>query len=383
METQRLYYEDSHLGEFTAQVVSCENNGKNWEIILDATAFYPEGGGQAGDTGLLGSVRVLDTQERGDQVVHYCDGPLNVGETVEGKLDYGQRFRRMQQHSGEHIVSGLINSRFGWHNVGFHMGSDVMTIDFDGVVPMEALVEIEAQANEAVWKNIPLHIWIPSREELPGVFYRTKKALSWPVRIVEIPGYDSCACCGTHVKSTGEIGVIKIFSAIPCRGGTRIEMACGAQALEILNGAYDQNRQVSQAFSARIMETGEMARRMNQALNDEKYRSLCLQKEIFDLKAGAYREAGNVLLFENNLDANGVRELSDRVAEVCGGRAAVFSGKDGEGYSFCLVTRDGDLRSFGKAMTAALGGRGGGKPNFQQGKVAAKRGDIEAFFAEN
>ena len=383
METRKLYYEDSHLREFTSEVLGCEPVKNGWEILLAATAFYPEGGGQAGDTGRLGAVRVLDTQEREGNVVHLCDGALTVGETVEGVIDWDRRFDRMQQHSGEHIVSGLIHAEYGWHNVGFHMGADVMTIDFDGVVPLEALPEIEAKANEAVWRNLPLHIWIPSPEELPRVFYRTKKALSWPVRIVEIPGYDSCACCGTHVTSTGEIGLVKIFSAIPCRGGTRIEMACGRMALDILTRAYEQNRQVSQAFSAKIMETGEAARKMNETLDAWKYRASCLEKQMFDTKAAAFAGKGDVVLFEENLDSTGVRELADRVAEVCGGRAAVFSGKDGEGYGFCLVTRNGDLRSFGKDMTKALNGRGGGKPNFQQGRVSADRAAIEAFFAKN
>ena len=383
METRKLYYEDSHLREFSAEVLSCEPGKQDFEIVLSATAFYPEGGGQSGDTGLLGGVRVLDTREKEGSLIHFCDGPLAVGQIVEGILDWDRRFDRMQQHSGEHIVSGLIHAKFGWHNVGFHMGADVMTIDFDGVVPPEALVEIEARANEAVWKNLPLHIWTPSPQELPGVFYRTKKALPWPVRIVEIPGYDSCACCGTHVTNTGEIGLVKIFSSLPCRGGTRIEMACGRMALDILSRAYEQNRQVSQAFSAKILETGEAAEKMNEALDAWKYRASCLEKQIFDAKAASFAGKGDVLAFEENLDSTGVRELADRIAEVCGGRAAVFSGKDGEGYSFCLVTRDGDLRSFGKDMTRALNGRGGGKPSFQQGKVSADRTAIEAFFAEN
>ena len=381
METRKLYYEDSHLREFSAEVLSCEPGKQGFEIVLSATAFYPEGGGQAGDTGLLGGVRVLDTREKEGRLVHFCDGPLTVGQIVEGILDWDRRFDRMQQHSGEHIVSGLIHEKFGWHNVGFHMGADVMTIDFDGTVPPEALVEIEAKANEAVWKNLPLHIWTPSPQELPTVSYRTKKALEWPVRIVEIPGYDSCACCGTHVKTTGEIGLVKIFSAIPCRGGTRIEMACGRMALDILSRAYEQNRQVSQAFSAKILETGEAARKMNEALDAWKYRASCLEKQIFDAKAASFAGKGNVLLFEEGLDSTGVRELADRIAETCGGRAAVFSGTDGEGYSFCLVTREGDLRAFGKEMARVLNGRGGGRPGFQQGRVSADRTAIEAFFA--
>ena len=380
MNTRKLYYEDCPLARFTAQVLSCEETAKGYAVILDATAFYPEGGGQAGDTGTLNGIPVLDTREQGEAVVHICAESISVGETVEGAVDYERRFDRMQQHSGEHIISGIINSRFGYHNVGFHMGSDVITIDFDGALTMEDLPAIEAEANRAVWANTPIRCWIPSREELPSVTYRTKRELPWPVRIVEIPGSDSCACCGVHVAYTGEIGLVKLISAIPCRGGTRMEMACGRRALAILNHAFDQNRQVSQAFSAQITETGAAARRMNEVLAEQKYRIAGLEKQIFLGIAAGYAGKGDVVHFEDGLDNTAVRELADAIAETCGGTAAVFSGNDGEGYAFCLVTRQGDLRQMCKDMNKTLNGRGGGKPNFQQGRVQAAKAEIEAFF---
>ena len=381
MQTQKLYYEDSHRKTFKATVLSCEDTKTGFAVILDATAFYPEGGGQAADTGTLGGVRVLDTREQGESVVHLCDGPLCVGETVEGMIDYEARFLRMQQHSGEHIVSGIIHRRYGYHNVGFHMGSGIITIDFDGVIPAEDLASLEAEANGAVWANLPLKCWYPSPEELPQVFYRTKRALTWPVRIVQVPGFDSCACCGTHVQATGEIGLIKLFSVMGFRGGTRMEMACGKAALEILNSTYEQNKQVSQAFSAKIHETGEAARRMNELLAQQKYRITGLEMRIFRDIAAGYAGKGDVLHFEGDLENTAVRELADAIAETCGGTAAVFSGSDEAGYAFCLVTRNGDLRQLGKEMTKALNGRGGGKPAFQQGRVQAAKADIEAFFA--
>lgn len=380
MQTRKLYYEDSHLRRFTAQVLACEENGQNYRVILDATAFYPEGGGQGADTGILGGVRVLDTREAGETVVHFCDGPLAPGSTVEGQIDYDSRFLRMQQHSGEHIVSGIINRRFGYHNTGFHMGADCITIDFDGVIPPELLPEIEAEANRAVWQNLPIRCWYPSQEQLPQVNYRTKRALPWPVRIVEISGFDCCACCGTHVGATGEIGLIKLFSAVHFRGGTRMEMACGKRALEILNTAYQQNKLVSQAFSAQITETGAAAQRMNDLAAAQKYRIIGLEKRIFAGIAEAFAGTGDVLLFESDLDGTALRELTDAVAEKSGGRAAVFSGSDETGYGFCLAQPGGDLRQLCKEMTAALSGRGGGKPGFLQGRVQAGKAEIEAFF---
>ena len=381
METRKLYYEDSHLREFSAEVLSCTETEKGFEVILSATAFYPEGGGQACDLGSLGQAQVLDVRERGETIVHLCDREV-LGE-VRGVIDWARRFDLMLQHSGEHMVSGVIHRRYGYHNVGFHMGSEVITIDFDGVIPVEDLAAIEAEVNAGIWENRPIWCWYPEPEVLPTVYYRTKKELPWPVRIVEVPGVDSCACCGTHVKNTGEIGLVKLFTSIPCRGGSRMEMACGRRAVELLTQTYDQNRQVSQAFSAQITETGIAARRMNETLEQEKLRYAALQKKLFGFIVKSYVNSGNVLHFEEDLDSVQIRILADAIAEGCGGMAAVFSGTEEAGYAFALVARERDLRSFGKAMTTALNGRGGGKPGFQQGRVSATKERIEAFFAEN
>ena len=380
MVNRKLYYEDCHLAVFSAQVVDCVKSENGWLVTLDQTAFYPEGGGQPCDLGTLGDVRVLDVQEQGEIILHLCDGPVEIGAPVEGRIDYRRRFDLMQQHSGEHIVSGVIHRKYGYHNVGFHMGADLITIDFDGMIPAEALPEIEGEVNAAIWKNIPLHIWYPSEEELPNVGYRTKRALPWPVRIVEVPGYDKCACCGVHVATTGEIGLVKIFSCVKFHQGVRLEMACGSRAMAVLSAVYEENRQVSQAFSAKILETGAAAQRMNEALAVEKFRVTGLQRQLFGYIANSYVNQGNIIHFENSLEPVGVRELADRIAGVCGGRAAVFSGSDESGYSFCLAARQGDLREFGKCMTQALNGRGGGKPGFIQGSVQARKNEIEAYF---
>ena len=381
--TRKLYYEDCHLAEFTAQVTACEETPKGWEIQLDATAFYPEGGGQACDLGAIGDATVLDVRERDDAIIHLCDRPLEVGIDVFCRLDYVRRFDLMQQHSGEHIISGIIHAKYGYHNVGFHMGPNMITIDFDGPIPAEDLPGIELAANQAIWQNLPLHIWYPSEAELPTVGYRSKRALPWPVRVVEVPGYDKCACCGTHVAFTGEIGVIKLFSVIKFHDGVRMEMACGSRALAALNHAFDQNRQVSQAFSAKITETGDAARKMNEALAAEKFRATSLQKQLFRHTAESYVNQAHVIHFEGGLDPTLVRDLADIIAGKITGTAAVFSGTDEDGYSFCLMTRNGDLRALGKTMTQTLGGRGGGKPIFQQGRVNGTESQIREFFAKN
>ena len=382
MRTRTLYYEDNSLSRFTARVLSCEEREGKFAVVLDATAFYPEGGGQAGDTGTLNGIRVLDTREQGEVVVHICEAPLMPGDPVEGIVDFDRRFDLMQQHTGEHMLSGLIHRRYGYHNKGYHVGADFVTVDFDGVIPDGDIPGLEQELNEAVWRDLPVKCWIPSPEELPTVTYRTKRELPWPVRIVEIPGCDSCACCGIHVRATGAVGVIKILNTMGFRGGTRLEMVSGRRAWNWMQTAFEQNRQVSQAFSAQQNQTGEAARRMNQVVADLKYQLLQLQKQQMAAIAEGYVNSGNVLHFGDNLEPVQVRELADAIAETCGGIAAVFSGSDEAGYNCCLVTRQGDLRSLGKAMNAALRGRGGGKPNCHQGRVQCTREQILAFFAE-
>ena len=379
MNEEKLYYRDSHQKTFEAVVIGCEKTEKGYEVRLSQTAFYPEGGGQACDLGKLADANVLYVKEQGETIIHICDKPLETGRTVEGTIDWERRFDLMQQHSGEHMVSGIIHRLFGWHNVGFHMGSDVVTIDFDGPIPQEALVRIEAEVNQKIWENIPVRCWYPAEEELPNVPYRTKRQLPWPVRIVEIPGVDSCACCGTHVKSTGEIGFVKLFSCVKFHQGVRIEMACGARALNFLNKVYEQNRSVSQAFSAKLMETGEAARKMNEALAAEKYRGVSLQKQIFGYIAEQYREKVLAVHFEEGLSPAGVRELAEVIAGVCGGTAVVLSSSDGR-FDVCLANPGGDVKELGIRMAKALDGRGGGKQGFFQGSVKATKAQIEDFF---
>lgn len=378
MSTEKLYYLDSHLTKFSAVVLSCQPGKHGYDVVLDRTAFYPEGGGQPGDRGVLGGVRVTDTHEAGGRIVHYCDRPLEVGEPVEGEIDWNRRFDLMQQHSGEHIVSGLIHARFGYDNVGFHMGHDAVTIDFNGPMEPEALAEIEARANEAVWRNTEVEILWPTQEELAALPYRSKKELTGPVRIVRFPHLDLCACCGTHVRRTGEIGLIKLFSCQKFHEGVRIEMLCGRRALAYLSAVLGQNKQISGLLSAKPLETAAAAMRMQQELNETKYRAGQLEDQLFLQKAEALRGTGDVLLFEDGLRPDGLRRLADAVTKTCGGRCAVFS-RVSDGYQYAIGQENGDLRAFTKELNATLNGRGGGKPFFVQGSVKAGRAEIEAF----
>jgi len=381
MQTRQLYYENCQTDTFSARVTECVRQEDGYAVFLDATAFFPGGGGQACDLGTLNGIPVTETREVGDRVLHLCSAPLEAGTEVEGCIDWDRRLDQMQQHSGEHIVSGIIHRRFGYHNVGFHLGADVVTIDFDGMIPQEALPEIEEEANRIVWKNLPLKCWYPSEEALPGVQYRSKRALPWPVRIVEIPGVDTCACCGVQVAATGQIGLIKLLSCVKFHQGVRIELVCGGRALALLDQVYRQNKLVSQAFSAKILETGEAARKMNEMLAAEKFRAAGLEKRLFVYTAEAYAGKEFALHFEEGLSPAAVRELADTMADQCQ-MAAVLSGSDEAGYSICIVSHSQDVRSVGAGAVKALQGRGGGKPAAFQGSVKATRRQILAYFGE-
>ena len=379
METVRLYYQDAHLREFSAHVVSCEPEKDHWAVVLDQTAFYPEGGGQLGDTGTLDSVRVLNTHARGEEIVHYCDAPLPVGSAVQGTIDWARRFDYMQQHSGEHIVSGIIHRRFGYENVGFHMGADMVTIDFSGMLTMDDVREIEREANEAVWANLPIVVsWVDGEEKANAV-YRSKKPISGVLRLVSIPAIDVCACCGTHVSMTGEIGLVKIFTCQKFHDGVRLEMLCGRKAYSYVNSILEQNKRISGLLSAKPQQTAQAAERMLDELAQVKYRAGGLELRLIAQAAEALAGKGDSLLFME-LSADGLRQMADVGMHACGGVCAVFTGSDEAGWRYAIGHAGGDLRAFSKRMNDALRGRGGGKPEFVQGSVQASRAEIEAFW---
>lgn len=382
MNPNTLYYQDSHCIHFSAQVTGCAPAGALWAVSLSQTAFYPEGGGQPWDTGTLGEARVLEVREQDGEILHLCDRPLEPGETVSGQIDWARRLDLMQQHSGEHILSGLIHRAYDFHNVGFHMGADTVTIDFDGVIPQDALPDLEARVNEAIWADLPVKTWFATEEELAALPYRSKRPLSGLVRLVEFPGYDLCACCGTHVQRTGEIGLLKILSWAKFHQGVRMEMVCGRRAVSYLSRIYSQNRLVSQAFSAKPLETGAAAEKILADLEAARFRAAGLENRVFDGLAQSLSGRESILHFEPDISPDGLRRLADKLGAVTPGTAAVFSGADGQGYRYALCSQTRDLRPLAKAMNEALHGRGGGKPNFVQGSVQAGQGEIEAFFHE-
>ena len=357
-----------------------QKNG--FHIILDESAFYPEGGGQPSDTGYLNDVKVKEVHEKEGELLHYTDQPMEAGTEVQGCIDWARRFDLMQQHSGEHMVSGLIHEAYGYDNVGFHMGSDTITIDLNGPLDEAQLAEIERKTNQKIWEDTQIKIIYPTAEELEKIDYRSKKELTGQVRIVEFPGVDICACCGTHVTHTGEIGMVKLLSVEKFREGVRIEMICGKRVLDYLNMVNDQNHQISVKLSAKMDKTAQAVER----LQEENFRLKGQVGQLVDdmcrKEAERYAGSGSVLIFMDGMDADSVRKLADAVTQTCQGCCAVFSGNADGSYKYAMGEKDGDLRQFTKEMNAKLNGRGGGKPFFVQGSVQASEKEIRNFFEQ-
>ncbi len=379
--TERLYYADSHLFSFRAAVTGCEAAGEGFLVTLDRTAFFPEGGGQPADTGALGGARVLDVRERGDEILHRTDAPLPVGTIVEGAVDREQRLRRMQNHSGEHVVSGLAHRLFGLENVGFHMGEKGMSVDLSGELSAERLRLLETRANEIVRADLPVRAWFPAPEELEGLDYRSKKELTGAVRLVEIKGADLCACCAPHVARTGEIGLIELLDAERHRGGMRLTLVCGMDALDDCRLRLENAGEVSRALSVPREKIGAGVERLLGERDGLKERVAALSMELARRMAESEPEtAGAIIVFDALLDEIALRELVNLLADKCA-VAAAFSGSDAEGYRYILGSRRVDLRALAPRFNAAVGGRGGGTATMIQGRAAASEQGIRAALA--
>ena len=377
--TEKLFYQDSFLREFSGTVLDCREDRGQWVVVLDKTAFYPEGGGQPADHGTLGGVKVIDVREKNGEVLHFCDGKVDIGAVVDGTIDWERRFDFMQQHSGEHIVSGILCGKFGCDNVGFHIGHELVTIDFNTELSTDNLIFVENAANQYIWGDHPIHIDYPSPAELDALEYRSKKALTGQVRIVSWPEADCCACCGTHVKSSGQVGMVKLISCQKFRDGVRIEMAAGGRALKWINQIAGQNTRVSQLLSAKPEETSMAVERLQRDVYVLRGRVSELEERDFIRKAEEFAGKGNVLLIEGAMAGESLRKLCGMVQEKCSGRCAVFAGSEGA-YQYAVGQDGVDLRKLAKELNGKLNGRGGGKPEFVQGSVKASEDEIRKFF---
>lgn len=403
MKTEKLYYIDSHLTVFSARVLRCDSlEDGRYAVVLDRTAFFPEGGGQSADTGTIGEARMLDVRERKGEILHFLTSALPEQTEVQCVLDKEQRFRRMQNHSGEHVLSGLIHSTYDYDNVGFHMGESCMTIDFSGELTWEQVLALEHRANEIIRKNLPIRTYFPPPEELASLDYRSKLDLTEDVRIVEIEGVDRCACCAPHVSFTGEIGIIKVLSCERHRGGVRIEVVCGLDALDNFNARQQSVTEISNLLSAKRGEITSAVEHLMNERDELKYSLAAAERRLTTVLADAVAETDGNLLFFNfsaaaldgspevqgadntNILKSDVaqRELVNLLVPKCKGMAAVFAGSDETGYRYVIGSAHADLRAKTREINAALSGRGGGRPEMIMGSCTAPASVIREYFSK-
>lgn len=374
------YYHHPDERSFDATVTGCRDykNGL-FAVTLSDTLFYPEGGGQPGDTGTLSGVRVTDTRLSGDEIIHVCEAELSVGQTVHGELDWERRFRHMQCHTGEHIFSGIAHELYGCNNVGFHLSRDCVTIDFDRVLTPEQLAEVERQTNEAVFADVPTVISYPDADTLRTLDYRSKKELTGTVRIVEAGGRDVCACCGLHVARSGMVGCVKVGTQTPHRGGIRLTLLIGWDAVRDYDQKQKSVAEISHILSAKPHEVAQAVELM--ASRNDRYKAevIALHEQIFRLKAALLPSNQDRLWsFAENLSPVQIRQFADILAEQTGW-AAVFSEAPNGGYQYAICSHSVDVRPICKELNQALNGHGGGKPAVVQGAVQASQSEIETF----
>lgn len=379
--TQKLYYKDSYMTQFTGKVLSCEEGKKGLEVVLDQTAFYPEGGGQPSDTGTLGNANVSYVFIKDEVIYHVVDKPLEVGSEVEGTIHFERRFDFMQQHSGEHIVSGLVNAKYGYNNVGFHLSSEYTTCDFDGELTKEQMQEIETLANEAIYENNVIDCTIYNDKEIKDRPYRSKLDLVGDVRLVTVPDYDTCACCGTHVKRTGEIGLIKCTNVERHRGGTRVTMLCGKRALKDAQQKQDIIAEVSKMLSAKPEVIVTNLSKIQEELSALKQKMANLTAEVFAYKADEYVKTDEpaVTVYEKDLAGDALRRFCLTLVEKTDKKVLVLTG-EGENLKYALASSHEDVRSLNKRLTSQFNGKGGGKSELCQGNLTGSVAEIQAFY---
>ena len=335
-KTVRLYDQDAYATEFEAEVLACEEVEKKekkvYQVWLDQTLFFPEEGGQSPDMGTIDGIKVLDVQIKDEVITHTLAAPLAVGTMVKGVVDWKHRFYNMQQHSGEHIFSGIVHNRFGYDNVGFHLSDSIVTMDFNGVITAEDIEKIETEVNQAIIENIPVEVSYPTKEELKVLEYRSKIEIEGQVRIVTIPGYDVCACCAPHVRRTGEIGMLKVMNVQSYKGGVRISILCGFRALEAFRQKADIITELMAQFSTNQEALVENVTKLKNTNQTMKNQLASAKQELMEYKVAAIPEdSENAILFESDLDTPVERNVVSGLVEQCTGICAVLVGNDESG----------------------------------------------------
>ncbi len=376
--TVKLYENDSYIKEFEATVLSCEEHKDGYLLTLDRTAFFPEGGGQQADKGTINSIEVLDVQIKDEIITHKVTSAFEIGSTVTGVIDWDTRFRRMQGHTGEHLVSGIIHTMFGYDNLGFHMSEKTMTLDPSGILTVEDIKEVERRANIAVYENRDITVAYPTPDKLKEIDYRSKLDLTEGVRLVTIDGYDTCACCAPHVKQTGEIGLIKIVDFIQYKGGMRLTMVCGMNAFEDYSKLHDENKEMMHLLSSSRDKVLEFVVKDHDTIGAQKAEISRLNAELSKANLEIVTIGDTLCGFTKGASFDDMRALvNDNINNAP--LVAFFSITD-DSCSYIVSSSTLDVRDTVKALNDNFNGKGGGRPNYAQGKLTADKASIIEFF---
>ena len=380
--TERLFEKDAYCRSFDAEIVSCEQKDEFFLVVLDKTAFFPEGGGQAPDKGTINGTEVLDVQEKDGIVYHKTEKAFNIGDTVNCELDWELRFSRMQSHSGEHIVSGVVHSLFGYDNVGFHMSEKTMTVDFSGPLTAEDIAKVELESNKAIYKNVPITASYPSKEELAETDYRSKIEPRDGIRLITIEGFDCCACCAPHPAFTGEIGVIKIIDSCPHKKGTRIEMVAGINAFYDYSALHTSNKQVMNLLSAKRDSISLSVEKLQETANNLKSENGKMSRKLALASLSPVTVNGCAYAISENMSYDDLRECANNLIENGTRKCILLSSSDENSYIYVVSSAENDVRSLVSELNSTFNGKGGGKDNYAQGKLSASSVDELKNFIE-
>ena len=376
METKKIYDEDSYIKEFDATVISSEKEGKYFKTVLDKTAFFPEAGGQPCDNGTINGLEVKDVQIKDGNIYHFLEKGLENGQKIKGVINFERRFSFMQNHSGEHIVSGVINSLYGFQNVGFHLNEEVATLDFDGILDRNDLDKIENVANRKIWENNKVIAYYPTREELKNLKFRQKKEIDGNIRIVNILNTDICACCAPHVKNTGEIGLIKLLSFEKMRGGTRIYMKCGNLALADYQNKLLNITEIQNLLSSKAEDTAKAVNLLYEKLNEQKQKNINLKKRLMEFMVGNASADENLFLV-SDFEMKDLQMFSDMLYKKHKATKTVLSKKDNNTYLFAICGEDTDAKKVFLKLKENLDVNGGGRNGMLSGIINADYKEIK------
>ncbi len=394
--TEKLYDADAYQKKFTAQVVSCEKYPAateaaetfKYDVVLDKTLFFPEEGGQTPDKGVLGGYPVVDVQIKNETIIHTISVPIDAdesvpmkaGDEVEGEIDWPHRFSNMQQHTGEHIFSGLVHKSFGYDNVGFHLSDSVVTMDYNGPLTEDDVRDLEWETNRVIIQQIPVSASYPDDESLESLDYRCKKELTGAIRIVTIPGVDDCACCAPHVKNTGEVGLFKVMDIQSYKGGVRLSILCGFRALMDYRIVRKNLRDISHITSAPMYETIEAVARLKEERDSARFALGEANRRILSLQIDELLpDAVSPMIFSDGIDTASIRKAVNDMVSSHDGYCGIFNGNDTDGYSFIIGSRDLDCNDLARFLREKFQAKCGGKPEMIQGHLDGKRAVIENY----